>query len=134
MVLFKFVLIALSTLQMINNANSTEVDGDFCNRQHLKLEMEGSTNIEVDSCEDFYDYDCGNWTQRVHCDQSDHLNKLPLENSTGLEQQAYEFYQSCNNIEFFSTRAYLLWLELTKNLSLSTILTSRELWIWRKHW
>ncbi|XP_075157862.1 uncharacterized protein LOC142231128 [Haematobia irritans] len=126
-------------LHLICCGNSTKYT-KLINRRTLKL-IESSKDTNINPCEDFYQYACGNWPQymedigvrftdnyeRMKYKSSRELVKylsvIDVENSPSFVTQLLDYYKSCLNIDWYTPREYLLWLEEKENLTLIKYLT-----------
>ncbi|XP_075157865.1 neprilysin-1-like [Haematobia irritans] len=123
--LLVFRLIALaSNVNFVNSENEA-------NRRQLEI-IETSMDSQIDPCEDFYQYSCAKWNNRnmfyivkdqANKDLDDYIKVIDLENKPAFVNMAYDFFQSCVNIENISIWQYLVWLEENENLNLTTQLS-----------
>ncbi|XP_075157861.1 neprilysin-2-like [Haematobia irritans] len=110
------------------------------NTRQLQL-IEYSMNPKANPCENFYEYACGNWANNVDGvskflasnalileyqyarEWNILMYKLQKETGNRLENLVQNYYQSCmNNADLYTPWEYLLWLEKTENITLTSFL------------
>ncbi|XP_005189466.1 neprilysin-1 [Musca domestica] len=148
MQLQRFV-IALLLISVGCDATSVQM-ANFVNRRQQKL-IEGSMDIDVDPCEDFYEYACGNWEEytdgagyqfaetlsmmdfRANQDFMDYMNRLQIWKAPRFVRKTYEFYRSCLDVGIYSPQSYLNWLLENEQLKMPSLFPAEkneELYDW----